>query len=332
MYLKTNLKKTHVNRLNDKVGHAMHIMKKLTFLTVAGVLLDGCNMTSLLWSKDENAEAHPVYAESQSGKVIKQYDEDERAILVSQYIEEWQELKPTLNKVIALESELSYVLKELDKVDSSVETMTEVPKGFLQSFEKDMSGGSRLVDSSLQNSNTTTKQTPALESAEVTSNLGPASISQAARNNVKLASAQQVPQRLSDNVNGVEQIDAKFSSKPSPLLENSYKAVTAVSRSNSKSCGNDSLSRIGEGFAVHLASYSKQASLAEGKNVFQGKYADHLCQKTAVVKAVSVKGRDFYSLRYGPYETRTEAQKVCNDIRIGSDYCTISQFEGERLN
>ena len=84
--------------------------------------------------------------------------------------------------------------------------------------------------------------------------------------------------------------------------------------------------------ALHLASYSKKDSLQKGWKMLFNQYKAVLCLRSARAEMVNVRGKNFFSLRVGPYTSRDEAIKDCRTLTNQGQYCAISQFSGEAVN
>jgi hypothetical protein len=85
---------------------------------------------------------------------------------------------------------------------------------------------------------------------------------------------------------------------------------------------------IGSGYALHLASYSKQSNAKAGWSGLVEKFNKSLCGLTPVLKDVSVNGKQFFSLRAGGFQLKDEADSACAEIAETKQYCKSTRFDG----
>lgn len=314
----------------------MHIIKNL-FALILMLSISACSLTNSMWNSDDAESENPTYSEKGAGGSIDKYEFDKKQRLITKYIEEWEEIKPTLTKVIALESELTYVLNALDTANSSVPKSLNITKAedspnmFLTEF--DLSDESQALSKSGvmfrndgNNNASANKSNPSNKFSTQNVSYNDQAVS--------VGKARQLSSTLSKNLkeDSINQTDNKFSSDNIVVVPETINKTKFSSPDLEERCSAGSQATIGSGFAIHLASYSKLNSVDVGQKTFQEKYANRLCNKETLVKKVNVNGRDFYSLRFGPYASKLDAQTECEFIKADIGYCTVSQFDGERLN
>ena len=103
-----------------------------------------------------------------------------------------------------------------------------------------------------------------------------------------------------------------------------------VSKANNlklASCSAPSAPQLG-GAGIHLVSYSSFDAAAKGWESLQSKFPSALCDKRAAIKEVSVKGKQYFAVRVGPYQSAESAQQACSPFLRGNQYCQRSTFEG----
>jgi hypothetical protein len=85
---------------------------------------------------------------------------------------------------------------------------------------------------------------------------------------------------------------------------------------------------IGSGYALHLASYSKQSSAKVGWLDLVENSNASLCHLTPALKEVYVNGKQFFSLRAGGFESKAKADDACAEIAKTKQYCKSTRFDG----
>lgn len=83
-------------------------------------------------------------------------------------------------------------------------------------------------------------------------------------------------------------------------------------------------------YGIHVASYNTLDSLPRGWHESVQRFPD-FCQKGAVIQKVVVKSKAFYSMRVGPYVSRSEAKSICYALKKQKQYCRVTDFTGETL-
>lgn len=83
-------------------------------------------------------------------------------------------------------------------------------------------------------------------------------------------------------------------------------------------------------YGIHVASFNTLDSLPRGWHESVERFPD-FCQKGAVIQKVVVKSKQFYSMRVGPYVSRSEAKSICYALKKQKQYCRVTDFTGETL-
>ncbi|MFT6268454.1 MAG: hypothetical protein ACJAVV_001264 [Alphaproteobacteria bacterium] len=86
-----------------------------------------------------------------------------------------------------------------------------------------------------------------------------------------------------------------------------------------------------DGVGIHLISVKNQNSLSGAADSLMSKFPNELCETTAKIESVSVKGESYYSLRFGPYVDREYALSICSKLKTKGQYCGLAKFSGRTL-
>jgi hypothetical protein len=318
---------------------------------------------------------------------------EEQLLEVKALTEEWKAMKPALVNLIALESDLQYMLEnieqdsdklknttelqltiETDEEISAYETMTfkdkeDITRNFKEKPEEieKLSKSPTFADEDLlrklKGSVDTTSSTQALDESETVDNsttstfLPEVNASQPVPDYLKEETKQAQTQSLQDlkkapannsqNVTRakfrtqIKSTNDKFRNMETPDPNNPRLIVGAVNQASfvnkrsqnlkqEGSCVTKS-SNIGEGYALHLASYSSLESAMKGWVTLSNKFSAKLCGLTAITDQVTVKNKKFYSLRAGGFETKEMADIACAKFANENQYCRSVRFTGEKL-
>jgi hypothetical protein len=90
-------------------------------------------------------------------------------------------------------------------------------------------------------------------------------------------------------------------------------------------------SSVGDGYALHLASYSSLDNAIKGWETLSNTFYTQLCGLVALTEQVSVNKKRFFSLRAGGFETKKMADYACANFISKNQYCRSIRFTGERL-
>lgn len=297
----------------------MLIKKCIIFLVIA-LTTSACSITDT-FSASNDEQGNKEFRTFTGDTLLDKYSETEQKRLMNKYIEEWEDLKPAITKVIALENELSFALQALENNNPennavlSVEELQSLPNSFQQDQQIQPVFNSRNVNGTNIN--------------ERADSIDAKFASAGSSAPIKLGVAAPLGRSFDNTSTG----DGANTDKFSQATEQSQNMIQTQQRLTSNTrCGESRSIANGDDYAIHLASYSKKISANSGQKSFLAKYQNELCEKVAIIKPVEVKGNNYYSLRFGPYLSSQEAQNVCAILRQRSDYCSVSRFDGERVN
>lgn len=274
-------------------------------------------------------------------------------------LKDFQALKPSLTRLVALESDLKFLLEEVSRYsDSNPVVYTESyrtpaselstpPLGNQIVYKSDgtMQSSSDESQSSSDNPRYDTSNLEAdllllekdLGSAKPTpSSLGGNKFSSGptVSRSVEVASARPIMTIPTSRNNKFEEepgtnaivgniqnvMQSKFSSQNSGNTQLPDYTTCANQRASTSS-----------NFALHLASYKNLNNAKSGWQQLRQKYASTWCEASAKLETVNVKGTDYYSLRVGGYESKEAANQMCGKVRAKGDYCQVASFSGVKI-
>jgi hypothetical protein len=90
-------------------------------------------------------------------------------------------------------------------------------------------------------------------------------------------------------------------------------------------------STVGDGYALHLASYRSLDNALKGWESLSNTYSKELCGLLALTEKVTVNNRQFFSLRAGGFETKDMADNACIQLTNKNQYCRSIRFTGDML-
>lgn len=342
-----------------KVSQAL---RYFMIFTISVLFLNGCTSTSsdgffssASTSTDESSSAVKYNsADSASAqKVLEQAREMTTERKLDLLVAEWQAVKSDINRVIELESELGFIVNELTKQDSLSSLydpniqLTEYTPQSMPEAEQDkviendadfMAAVEKLTQNPIVG-----KANPLMDKPKV----------QLIDNKFSNQSSQIMPidKQLSSNSSKVgyqnsshSDIDNKFSGNdtlqnsisgankasivgPLPSATSSYSTnLKATSDAHEKCELSSQNSKIG----VHLISLKDEAKVSKAASELLEKFSTQLCS-TFRVNNVVVKGENYFSVRFGPYMSKQDAQEACLSIRSQGQYCGLAEFVGQLM-
>ncbi len=259
------------------------------------------------------------------------------------HMQEWEDLKPGLVRLVKKESELSFLLSELEGMAN------------VQTFDNDFVdiSGKNMVSqqTNLPASSGLQDMASALDaSAPLTQIVEVASASPIRRNlaeNNKFSNSSLAPPKLAAAFTSASAASQTIPKKPrfiGPAAQQSFASpsreqAVSASKFQEKNVANivgsidecaANLNNSGD-TAIHLVSYKSSNYVEKGWQELSAKHKAVLCGKQPIVANVTVKGVDYHSLRVGPYSTVSEAQNACKKLRDSGQYCAVTEFSGKRI-
>jgi len=345
-------------------------------IMVISIAMTGCNMLP-------DISRSSLFRED-----IKEQEENQQKRLMqtqmTNFIAEWQEMKPAIIDLISLESDLQVILYQLEEeqrlLQSAVGVQSDImlrerddrlnnkqfaslPKineKFVENRAEvaDLTAVVRLTDVGLLETFNDALEAKPLSSFDQGADAALlASFSESTELKANNSLHSQIPESelqyadglaavyanegVSTNKFSVEAnmtpalMEKKFSLVSNPSLivgkvENNQATNAKKPQQQSFNCRQLSAS-IGSGYALHLASYSKQSSAKAGWLGLVENFNTSLCGLTPVLKEVYVNGKPFFSLRAGGFQSKAEADSACAEIAETKQYCKSTRFDGTPL-
>ena len=301
------------------------------------LLLSGCLLTEVF--KEELIE------ESKVAKLQQKLDSIEEQITIQELarkIQDFEQLKPDLKRIVELESDLAYLTETMRAGDAAV-------LGVQSAFNALPSIGDQYSKQDIIN-----QQLDTSASEPSFSQVAPAP-TQFRNMSIEVGSATKVmsTDQFSDLRQDAAQVDAKFSSDMAATVNTSQLSGNSVDTSEvqedkfqqpnprlivgSTIVANDQLSSCVQAgnnnadYSIHLASYSNETNARLGWQILGAKYEGLLCKLTPKLASVSVNGKEYFSLRVGPLDDTSTAIDLCKEIRKTGGYCASARFAGKNL-
>lgn len=273
---------------------------------------------------------------------LKQSESEQQRQNINNFVEEWESLKPAILRVVALEEDMKFLLAtmqdiaDVGPVYAANQPLIDFEEEQVQSFEnaepieydtaqvlpKNKFFNNRNVISNSIQDNTLIDDKFSSAAGEVVVLPAPRLLADDSSEMTGMVDVNQ----LSDQ-------DDKFTypsdyDVQSKMIEQPAKQLADIV--GQVDCSLTNLD-IGKGLAIHLVSYKSKNRLLSGSQKLSAQFSDVLCGKTPVFKEVIVDNTKFYSMRFGPYNNKTEAVRACSSIRQTGQYCGITQFDGTQI-
>jgi hypothetical protein len=251
-------------------------------------------------------------------------------------VKEWEYLKPSITRLVNLETDLEYLLVQLSDANSTpmleqapVESFAPEPVESFAAEEAptvDLASASPIME---------LKQNPsfaAVTNKQARNQLAgrPASdISRSVRNVTmdKFSGSQKASLSLAPKMTNIDDSKSnKFSGQMQTVA--SMQGLSLYVDDGNKCLRASSKTVVSNGIAIHLASFKSEQLAEETLNNFDTKYKDITCNKNPIIKEVIVKNVTYHSARLGPYNNRNAAEEACRAVRTVQSYCAVTQYEG----
>lgn len=331
-------------------------LKHFLMLTIVVLLLNGCSATPSEWfftSASENSEdlsmsdnRDSINLEN-SQKLIEEARDTATEKKLDALLAEWQAVKSDINRVIELESELGFIINELTKQDSlnslqepsiqlaeyTPQSMPETGQGeFIESDADFAVAAQQLSQNPIVGS-----AMPLMDDSNVMDSKFSSQV-----NSLDITNKQIMANNISTNK---PLSDDKFSNsdngQPFSLAVNKTSIVGSLPSANPYENSPDlkmatidnqkcELSSQNNQIGIHLISLKDEGKVSKAANDLLKKFSAELCT-TIKVNNVVVKGENYFSVRFGPYLSKQEAQDACTSIRSQGQYCGLTEFVGQLM-
>lgn len=264
-------------------------------------------------------------------KIKQQEIKDE----LQQHIDEYQSVKPSIERLVALESDLRVLVAQIATLQQSPDI---VPPPM--SSDISMPEGAETVTQEIPDINDLDVAQRTIDSQDDTAavvQLKPVKAQTAIVNTLPIPTITPSLQAIHNSESRVDEPQTIAGLSGTRLMrEDSGTDLQATVNSQFGAAGRDvQCQPLGEQpnanqFGVHVSSFIRQDLVVNGWNDAVQRYPQ-LCQKSAVVQRIQIKNTLFYSLRVGPYAEKKLAKALCQQIRANKQYCRVTDFTGERL-
>jgi hypothetical protein len=284
------------------------------------------------------------------------------SLQVRSELEDFKAMKSSLNRLVALESDLNFLLDEMSRFNEKnpvmyeqVEVASDKPNkakpeivfsvdGKTEQLrtEETADGWSKAAEnmsdkwhsqpaerSSLRLANGTSSQTQTLTPTTNRANNNISAPSNVNQN--KFSGNRQVDVAAAKPI---MQVDQQTQIRPTQPTVNaskfSYGADPQQIVGDVGSCKEWKVDSV-KTYSLHLASYKSRKAAEDGWNKLNSKYADVWCETEAKLAKVNVKGTEYLSLRVGGYNSRDKVLQLCSVVKEQGDYCAVTTTKGETL-
>lgn len=243
-------------------------------------------------------------------------------------VNEWESLKPSITRLVNLETDLEYLLVQLSDANSTpmLEQAPVEPFAAEEAATVELASASPLMELK-QNPSlaVVTNEQPRNQLAGRTVNDISTSLNNVSMN--KFSGGQQAAIPLAPKMKDID--DGKLNKFSGEMQTTaSLKGPSLYADGNNQCRRASSNTVVSEGIAIHLASFKSEQLAEETLNNFETKYRDITCNKNPIIKEVVVKNVTYHSARLGPYDNRNAAEEACRAVRTVQSYCALTQYEG----
>lgn len=246
--------------------------------------------------------------------VVQQIQNQEMKDKLNEHVEEFKTIKPAIERLIAMESDFKVMVSQIAKINqSNGEQSTE------QLISQDFDYAKESPPAVLDPHNTQ----PEVEVLYVSDTAPePEAI-------IALSSAPLLPEVDSGTTATIPEQFMDMDTEELVTIT-AKSSVRLFPPSRFPSCVPLDVTSDARKYGIHVASFNSLESLPRGWDESVQRFPD-FCQKGAVIEKVIVKNQQYYSLRVGPYVSRSEAKSICYSLKKQKQYCRVTAFTGERL-
>lgn len=261
--------------------------------------------------------------------VVQQIQNQEIKDKIDAHVAEFKTIKPAIDRLIAMESDFKIMVSQIAKINSP--SLTSQPESmYVENFDYQKESAPVALDP--HNNQPTTELLYVSDSL-----LEPEPIIEMAKAEPILAIPQPEPETIT--VNEPIVIDDLPRAPLNEIMDYGSEQTQQLAASSSirlfpsnryESCAPVGVKSDARKFGIHVASFNSINSLPRGWQESVQRFPD-FCDKGAVVQKVIVKNQQYFSLRVGPYVSRSEAKSICFSLKKQKQYCRVTDFTGETL-
>jgi len=283
------------------------------------LLLSGCSsisgLTSSSFWQDDNTEDQPkVYGQQDKISTVEAARLNaELSQRLDKTEDELSSLRADVNKVIALESDLSFIVDQFSNVNTETYSLpiNQPNISLLPAYaSKEEAAKLDSIKDSLVDESDNTLVSPALA---LNSSLLDTGV-----NDLKFSGT------------SLQSNDAEFN-KDSEENKFSTQRTIATDDSQAQCQINMLVSADTNKFGLHIASYTNLQNVKPGLDKLVNTHPIVLCGKGPLLKDTIVNNKKYVSLRFGPFNSLTEANKACGLIQAKNQYCKVIDFDGKSI-
>ncbi|MGJ8631947.1 MAG: SPOR domain-containing protein [Glaciecola sp.] len=252
--------------------------------------------------------------------VVQQIQQQEIKDKIDQHVAEFKTIKPAIDRLIAMENDFKVMVSQIAKINTPSEHSGLMPVTTAYASQTDTQTAPVPLDPHsnkpelelLYVSDTAVEPDPIFALAPVSP--------QTAIIVEPVVTLQAAEQPLKDT---------------DPILDNAKSKVHVAQvrlfpATRYETCAPLGVQSDARKYGIHVASFNTLDSLPRGWHDSVQRFPD-FCEKGAVIQKVVVKNKQFYSMRVGPYVSRSEAKSICYALKKQKQYCRVTDFTGETL-
>ena len=246
---------------------------KLMSVVVGMIVLSGCTITKEKNGTMSNAELQGALKSQQ---------------------QEWEDMKPQLQRILALESDLKLLVETLDSVPESSASLTAEMTPEAEPAQQD-------------------SQAPILPSAAL------ADIDKESKDE-----SSSFP--VSDST---ERPEKPFSqTPPSNAVTAEFQALSPTAKNERQSEVKGAMS-MAPYYGVQLAAYGSEKQAIQGWQSITQNYAEEFADTAPLINRHQVNGKTYYQLIVGPFLKKAYSTDFCNKLKQMQLDCLVTHYKGD---
>jgi|GEM_PF-4063894 len=209
------------------------------------------------------------------------------SLKLEQHLQEWEELRPAIKRLVSNEADLEFLITELSKMSK----LKANPTPEQLNNEHDIVW---INKESIKGPYKSSERSALPESKPVKPN-----------------------KNKSNKIKYIEKVEQ-------PNKVNQYLAVTNVKQfSNYKKTAVEQ----GELFAIHLASFVRVKNVQLGWLIYQAKYSALLKGKLPLSMDIVKDGTRYHRLLAGMFKSKKQAKDICDELKEFNQYCRVDKYK-----